>query len=255
MNTGPGEGLEEPDPGAGREFPTQEGPGPGSESVRASPAPAAFPPQGHEQPPKNTRKKGENPPKKRSFKYEEDFRCSGRVLLSLLGASRVEVCRVSLLFGPSLTAPHGLQPKEPERKRGFLPSLSPPKNIKSNKFTKIENNYSNRQEGGGGREVPGLYLAEQCNIRGWFRASSSRCSSRRSTSTSRMQPMKPVLKALGSLWGTLGLSSPPGNGTGSGQGRAQGTGDSQTGDSTVTHSHKVTQPHTATTGVCSSLGG
>lgn len=67
MNTAPGEGLEEPDPGAGREFPAREGSGPGSESVKASPAPAAFPPQGHEQRPKNTRKKEGNPPKKKKL--------------------------------------------------------------------------------------------------------------------------------------------------------------------------------------------
>lgn len=128
MNTGPGEGLEEPDPGAGREFPTQEGPGPGSESVRASPAPAAFPPQGHEQPPKNTRKKGENPPKKRSFKYEEDFRCSGRVLLSLLGASRVEVLlRVAAVWAESHRPARAATQRTRKKKGVSCPPCPPPK--------------------------------------------------------------------------------------------------------------------------------
>lgn len=75
-----------------------------------------------------------------------------------------------------------------------LPFPPPPKNIKSNKFTKIENNYSNRQEEGKEKEGSlGVYLAEQCNIVGLFKASSTRCSSWRSTITSLIQPIKPVL--------------------------------------------------------------
>lgn len=74
--------------------------------------------------------------------------------------------------------------------------------IKSNeKYTKIENNYSSRR---GGMEgvvcvvvlvdlLPGYLAAEQCNILGLFRASSTRWSSTPSTNTSFTQPTKPVL--------------------------------------------------------------
>lgn len=106
MNTGPGEGLEEPDPGAGREFPTQEGPGPGSESVRGLASTSSVSPTGARTTPQKHQEKGGKPPqKKEASSMKKIFACSGRVLLSLLGASKVEVCRVSLLFGPSLTAP------------------------------------------------------------------------------------------------------------------------------------------------------
>lgn len=75
------------------------------------------------------------------------------------------------------------------------------------KYTKIENNYSRRH----GRYVgsrwggyffsvsrsilslPAYLAAEQCSILGLFRASSTRWSSTPSTTTSLMQPTKPVL--------------------------------------------------------------
>lgn len=87
-----------------------------------------------DKPPKNRQKRGKTTPERRSFKYEEDRRRSGRVLVPLLGAS-AELRSAAR------------RPKNPKAKRGSCPPC-PPKNIKSNKFTKIENNYSNRQGGG-----------------------------------------------------------------------------------------------------------
>lgn len=71
------------------------------------------------------------------------------------------------------------------------------------KYTKIENNYSRRRGRYGGSGWEGLFFlsqysvsylaAEQCNIWGLFKASSTRWSSTPSTTTSLMQPTKLVL--------------------------------------------------------------
>lgn len=102
--------------------------------------------------------------------------------------------------------------------------------IKSDeKYTKIENNYSRRhgRYGGIGWEgilfflfffsislnvlsLPGYFAAEQCNILGLFKASSTRWSSTPSTTTSLTQPTKPVLQALGNRRVTASSSRPPG---------------------------------------------
>ena len=55
------------------------------------------------------------------------------------------------------------------------------------------------------------YLAEQCNILGLFKASSTRCSSTPSTVTSFTQPTKPVLYAFGSRRAADNSSKPPGD--------------------------------------------